>query len=322
MKTIQKSEVRGAIAELKGWCLAVQMKALAVCMILVLSAQQWVGAQFIWQTLNAPVGVDTVLNGIDNGNIVGSYYDGSAGNPFVRSFLYSSNNWTYLDVPGAIYTDAKDISGSKIVGAYRTGNTFSQQHYGFIYENGIYTTLSEDWAEAYGIDGNNIVGSNGSSFLLKNGQYDFFNSPFNTGPNAGSGATGISGNKIVGYTWGGSQDGYIKDDSSFTLLKMPGAYAISPDDIDGNLIVGTIYMDNNYQSSKGFLYDGVNWTVLEMPGAISTRANGIDGNTIVGDYRDSNGGINGFILTIPEPSALSLLAIGLSGLAMMRRRRS
>ena len=300
------------------------MKALAVCLILVLSAQQWVGAQFIWQTLNAPVGVDTVLNGIDNGNIVGSYYDGSAGNPFVRSFLYSSNNWTFLDVPGAIYTDAKDISGSKIVGAYRTSNTFSQQHYGFIYENGIYTTLSEDWAEAYGIDGNNIVGSNGSSFLLNNGQYDFFNSPFKTGPNVGSGATGISGSTIVGYAWGGSNpiNGYIKNGSNFSLLEMPGAHSTEPQDIQGSTVVGVVYTDNTFTSSKGFLYDGTNWTLLEMPGATSTRANGIDGNTIVGDYTDSNGVINGFILTIPEPSALSLLAVGLGGLAMMRRRRS
>jgi len=299
------------------------MKRIAVCLILVFSAQQWVGAQFIWQTLNAPVGVDTVLNGIDNGNIVGSYYDGSAGNPFVRSFLYSSNNWTYLDVPGAIYTDAKDISGSKIVGAYRTGNTFSQQHYGFIYENGIYTILSEDWAEAYGIDGNNIVGSNGSSFLLNNGQYDFFNSPLNSGQYSGSGATGISGSTVVGYAWGSNPiNGYIKIGSNFSLLEMPGARSTEPQDIQGNLIVGVVYMDNTYTSSKGFLYDGTNWTLLEMPGATSTRANGIDGNTIVGDYVDSNGGTNGFILTIPEPSAVSLLAIGLGGLAILRRRRS
>ncbi len=300
------------------------MKKTTLCLILVLCAQQWVGAQFIWQTLNAPVGVDTVLNGIDNGNIVGSYYDESGGNPLVRSFLYTSNSWIYLDAPGAHYTDAKDISGTKIVGAYRTGTYMvgMPEHHGFIYENGAWTTLSENGAEAYGIDGNNIVGSNGSSFLLSNGQYDFFNSPFNTGPNSGSGATGISGNKIVGYTWGGNHDGYIKDDSGFTQLKMPGAYETSPGDIDGNLIVGTIYMDNSYQSSKGFLYDGANWTVLEMPGAISTRANGIDGDTIVGEYRDANGLLNGFILTIPEPSAFSLLAVGLGGLVMMRRRRS
>jgi hypothetical protein len=302
------------------------MKTIAVCLILVFSAQQWVGAQFIWQTLNAPVGVDTVLNGIDNGNIVGSYYDGSAGNPLVRSFLYTSNSWIYLDAPGAHYTDAKDISGTKIVGAYRTGDyTISMpEHYGFIYENGIYTTLSEDWAEAYGIDGNNIVGSNGSSFLLNNGQYDFFNSPFKTGPNAGSGATGISGNTIVGYAWGGSNpiNGYIKNGSNFSLLEMPGAHSTEPQDIQGSTVVGVVYTDNTFTSSKGFLYDGTNWTLLEMPGATSTRANGIDGNTIVGDYTDSNGVINGFILTIPEPSALSLLAIGLGGLAMMRRRRS
>ena len=96
----------------------------------------------------------------------------------------------------------------------------------------------------------------------------------------------------------------------------------NPQDIQGNSVVGVVYTDNTYTSSKGFLYDGTNWTLLEMPGATSTRANGIDGNTIVGDYTDSSGGINGFILTIPEPSALSLLAVSLGGLAMIRRRRS
>jgi hypothetical protein len=301
------------------------MRRVTVCLLLVLCAQHRVSAQFIWQTLNAPVGVDTVLNGIDNGNIVGSYYDGSAGNPLVRSFLYTSNSWIYLDAPGAHYTDAKDISGTKIVGAYRTGDYMigMPEHHGFIYENGVWTTLSENGAEAYGIDGNNIVGSNGSSFLLNNGQYELFNSPFNPGQYSGSGATGISGSTIVGYAWGSNpENGYIKNGSNFTLLEMPGAYMTNPQDIQGNSVVGVVYTDNTYTSSKGFLYDGTNWTLLEMPGATSTRANGIDGNTIVGDYTDSSGGINGFILTIPEPSALSLLAVSLGGLAMIRRRRS
>ena len=291
----------------------------------ILGFHQIAFAQFSWQTLNAPVGVDTILNGIDNGNIVGSYYDGSNGNPLVRSFLYNSNNWIYLDAPGAHYTDAKAISGTKIVGAYRTGDYTigQQQHHGFIYENGTWTTLSENGAEAYGIDGNNIVGSNGSSFLYNGSTYDFFNSPYNSGPYSGSGATGISGTTIVGYAWGSSpENGYIKTGSNYSLLQMPGAYITQPQDIQGNLIVGYVYMDNTYTSPKGFLYDGSNWTLLEMPGATSTRANGIDGNTIVGDYVDSNGGTNGFVLTIPEPSALSLLAIGLGGLSILRRRRS
>ena len=288
----------------------------------ILGFHQIAFAQFSWQTLNAPVGVNTVLNGIDNGNIVGSYYDGSAGNPYVRSFLYNANNWTFLDVPGANYTDAKDISGTKIVGAYRTGDSFSQQHHGFIYENGLWTTLSENGAEAYGIDGNNVVGSNGSSFLYNGSSYENFNSPFNTGPYGGSGATGISGTTIVGYAWGSSpQNGYIKTGSNYSLLQMPGAYITQPQDIQGNLIVGYVYMDNTYTSPKGFLYDGSNWTLLEMPGANSTRANGIDGNTIVGDYVDSNGGTNGFVLTIPEPSAFSLLAVGLGILFRRSRKR-
>jgi hypothetical protein len=59
-----------------------------------------------------------------------------------------------------------------------------------------------------------------------------------------------------------------------------------------------------------------------MPDSIHTGARGIDGNTIVGEYADQNNVYHGFILTVPEPSAVSLLAVGLGGLAMMRRRRS
>ena len=59
-----------------------------------------------------------------------------------------------------------------------------------------------------------------------------------------------------------------------------------------------------------------------MPDSIHTSARGIYGNTIVGEYADQNNIYHGFILTVPEPSALSLLAVGLGGLAILRRRRS
>jgi len=295
----------------------------------VLAALTWIqadaAAQFVWQTFNAPIGRETIVMGIDGGNLVGSFYDGPTNSPVLRSFLYSTGTWTYLDAPSAFYTDAKDISGNKIVGAYRTGDPNSgtpPQHHGFIYENGNWTTLSENGAEAYGIDGNNIVGSNGSSFLYDGSQYSFLNSPFQSGPSAGSGATGISGNTIVGYAWGTNpENGYIKNGSNLTLLQMPGAHVTHPDDIQGSNVVGYVYMDNTYSSAKGFLYDGSSWTLLEMPGAVSTQAYGIDGQTIVGGYLDTQGNYNGFILTIPEPNAPSLLAFGLGVFFRPRRKQ-
>jgi hypothetical protein len=86
------------------------------------------------------------------------------------------------------------------------------------------------------------------------------------------------------------------------------------------MIIGQYRMGD--WTTRSFLFDGANWTYLDAPSANSTWAYGVDGNTIVGSYNDTSDVSHGFILTVPEPSALSLLAIGLGGLAMMRRRRS
>ena len=59
-------------------------------------------------------------------------------------------------------------------------------------------------------------------------------------------------------------------------------------------------------------------TVLDMPGVSDTRAFGIDGSNIVGWYYNG-GSYHGFLVPIPEPGPLSLLALG--GLMIPRRRR-
>ena len=60
------------------------------------------------------------------------------------------------------------------------------------------------------------------------------------------------------------------------------------------------------------------YTTLDVPGAIDTFLYGIDGSNIVGYYTDSSG-THGFLAVIPEPTTLSLLAIGM--LMACRRRR-
>jgi hypothetical protein len=42
----------------------------------------------------------------------------------------------------------------------------------------------------------------------------------------------------------------------------------------------------------------------------------------MGLYTTTGGASASFVYSVPEPSALSLLALGIGGLAMMRRRRS
>ncbi len=86
--------------------------------------------------------------------------------------------------------------------------------------------------------------------------------------------------------------------------------------IDGNNIVG--YYTNPDNSGGAFLYNGTTWTALDYAEAGGLAARDILGNRIVGNYYGDYAQ-HGFILTIPEPTTLSLLALGV--LALMKRKR-
>jgi len=62
------------------------------------------------------------------------------------------------------------------------------------------------------------------------------------------------------------------------------------------------------------------YTTLDVPGATNTYAYGIDGGNIVGYYFDVSDNRHGFLAVIPEPTTLSLLAVGT--LLLCRRRRA
>ncbi len=65
------------------------------------------------------------------------------------------------------------------------------------------------------------------------------------------------------------------------------------------------------------------FTTLDHPLGANTELHGISGNDIVGAYRDAGTNIShGFLAQtpIPEPSALTLAALALLGLAYARRR--
>ena len=103
--------------------------------------------------------------------------------------------------------------------------------------------------------------------------------------------------------------------NEYTVIDMPGAIATYATGIDGGNIVGR-YRDGS--GTHGFSYDGTTYTTLDVPGATATFLIGIDGSNIVGYYYE-DGNVHGFLATIPEPTTLSLLAVGL--LMACRRRR-
>jgi hypothetical protein len=300
------------------------MKLSHVLVTLILLTSGHVNAQLNWQTFDVPGATHTWIDGIDGETIAGSFYDGST----TKGFLYNRQTevLNILQSPSADWTLPLAISNGTVVGSIGSNSSYVRN--GFAYYSG-----SNSWSllnppqgvqndlEAYGIDGANIVGGTGSgmSFLLNGSNWTFFNSPFGTA----SSAEGISGDKIIGryYNIGmNGVGGYIKENDNWTLLNVAGATETVPRDVDGNIIIGQYRMGD--WTTRSFLFDGANWTYLDAPSANSTWAFGIDGNTIVGSYNDTSDVSHGFILTVPEPSAFSLLAVGLGGLAMIRRRRS
>ena len=299
------------------------MKKLLIISLLALGYQS-ASAQLNWQTFDVPGATHTWIDGIDGENIAGSFDDGTG----LKGFLYNRQTEVFniLQSPSADWTLPLAISNGTVVGSIGSNSSYVRN--GFAYYSG-----SNSWSllnspdgvqnefEAYGIDGANIVGGTGSgmSFVLNGSNWTFFNSPFGTD----SSAEGISGSKIVGsYNNIGlnGSGGYIKENDNWTLLNVAGATETVPRDVDGNLIIGQYRMGD--LTTRSFLFDGATWTYLDAPSANSTWAYGVDGNTIVGSYNDASDISHGFILTVPEPSAFSLLTVGLGGLAMMRLRRS
>jgi len=146
----------------------------------------------------------------------------------------------------------------------------------------------------------------------------------------------IYGNKAYGtiYENGGPvAKGYILDldTGQETLLQVPNADATRIEKVSGDYILG-MYGINSGSPMPGmmtyewrtFVYDGTDFNTLAIPDA-GNPANeykyigveDLSGNSIL--YTDLG---KSYVASVPEPSAVSLLAVGLGGLAMMRRRRS
>ena len=142
----------------------------------------------------------------NNGQITGTYYDGS-----YHGFLFSGGTYTTLNVPQSVATYAKGISDKgQIVGYYQD----SVGTHGFLFSGGTYTTLDGPGSaafgtHAYGINNKGEIvgyyspGSPGSppyqDFLYSEGSYTPLNPPYSNGA-INAVTTGINNpGQIVGF---------------------------------------------------------------------------------------------------------------------------
>lgn len=300
------------------------MRALTAVLVFALATgavtQQGRGQSWTYKPLNYPGSTQTIISGMSGSNVLGMYKDTAGVN---HGFVYNNDvaSWKSLDFPGATETRTYDMSGNTIVGEYVSGGRM----HGFTYDGMTWKTLdypgSSSTNTACGISGSSIVGlyypgTTGDQGYLYNG------STWKSLAYPGASTTciyDISGDNIVGW-YDSSSDFmshgcvYNNANGTWRSVDYPGGLDTCVYGVFGNTVLGT-YIDpaQNY-AWKAFIYDGTTWTTLTRPGVLADCAIGMSGNIIVGTYYNT-----GYMLTIPEPATLSLLALG--GLLIARRRR-
>lgn len=299
--------------------------------LLLVSVTGQAAAAWVLTTLDYPTALKTTPTGISGGSIVGTYQFTSGIFAPTYGFLFDGTTCSNFTPPNGPpgNTHLTGISGGNIVGY--CGNQVGA----FLYDGNTYTSLNSLPGRPLAIDGSNIVGSyydfddQGQPYGYPHGfVYDSSSVTTLDAPGAQSTQlSGISGNNIVGqYTLPTSVTrGFLYDGVNWTTLQFQyngkTAYVL-PNGIDGTRMVGACWalIRPGVEVYSGAYYDGNTWSLLDYPGIGNLIPTAISGDNIVGYYTDTGGVQHGFLLTVPEPATLCLLALG--GLTIMQRRSS
>jgi len=243
----------------------------------------------------------------------------------------SSSNWTTIKVPDSLAglpvgdTIPHSTMGNLVVGNYNTQVPSGGQ--GFIYNISAqsYKKLSfGDVTSAFGIWQNG--GSTSSLYTIVGGYTEL-------GPDTQIGSKGQVG-YIVNYDastdlFSGFTELSINNNRSlFTHIEGIDAYQ------DGFSLAAMSVQEGALGAAYCFIpitatgFGTPTWEAINTyPSSFATGDTVID-NSVMGLYQNSSGASASFLYTasnspasVPEPSALSLLAVGLGGLAFVRRRR-
>lgn len=286
---------------------------------------------FKYTILDAPLasqepGRGTVASGVSGREVVGYYQDAAL---VYHGFLYRGGAYTVLDHPlaGATLgygTQITGIDNGNVVGFY-TARSITQS---FIYDGSTWTNLNfpgsnETYARA--ISGNRVAGqyvnnAGSHAFVFDGVNWTTLKYP----GSLNTYALGVDGNTVVGCYSDASRvfHGFSYSEGVYNSLTAPNAVSI-PDlgtyanGVSMKNVVG-LFQDNS--TGHGFHYNGTTWTTLDAPGASGTEAKDIDGHTVVGYYYGAFSRVHGFVVSVPEPTSLLLLAGGIAPLYLRRVR--
>jgi len=264
----------------------------------------------------------------NNGQVVG--YSHVAGNTYYQAFVYESGSMTGLAGLGGSYSSAGGINDSgQIAGWANTAGGAATR--ATRWDGGSPVDLGSLGGPAYGEAINSAAHVVGKS-------YTGWPAPMGAFLHDGTSMSQIHGtystahdindsNQVVGYAHvdGGSLGrAYIQDDTGTTYLPTLGGSQSYGYAINGSgWVVG--WADRADDTGAAFLYDGTTMhdlSDLVEPGHGWTLFEARDINAygdVVGWGANPAGETHAFLLTIPEPATMSLLAIG--GLGVLWRRR-
>ena len=181
----------------------------------------------------------------------------------------------------------------------------------------------------YGVNMSNVSGQNGitwSGVVASHNNYNY-NSIYSGNPGTGAAAndltnSGISGNNTTISITANAGQRYVVDLLFANHFSGVGADYSPYRTLDVS-VGGLLYADNlTLNGTESDQRRPLLYRFEVTPSSSSINIVLTNGGNVPGSRTDTNPYVNAMIVTqVPEPSALSLLAVGLGGLAMMRRRR-
>jgi probable HAF family extracellular repeat protein len=293
--------------------------------------------QYSFQNIAFPGDTFTQLLSINDGNVIAGYH----GMDINKGFTLTLPNLTFTseNFPGSAQTQVTGINNAGETSGFYidAGGT----NHGFLDNNGLFTTVDFPNTTFNQLLGLNNNGQSAGYFQDPNGfQHPYILQPGGTfnllgqfiPGGASAQATDINDNgQVTGfYATAGGDNGFLWTAGKLMTLSVPGAAITEALGLNNLGQVVGFYQNTLSSNMQGFIYSGGVFTTVDDPGAINTTINGINnfgqivGFALVGD-QTSTVGFVGSPIAVPEPSLLSLLALGstsLIGMCLLRRRRS